>query len=104
MIAAMGPHATAGTAANMARSQASKDATMAYFILKNKQGLVYHINGAYHSQNGEGIIGYLKKMQSGLKIATIHVTEQTDIEKLEDTSKKSADFIICIPKDMTKTY
>jgi len=104
MITAMGPHASAGTAANMARSQASKDATMAYFILKNKQGLVYHINGAYHSQNGEGIIWYLKKMQPGLKIATIHVAEQTDIEKLDDVNKKTADFIICVPKDMTKTY
>jgi len=104
MITAMGPHASSSTAANMARSQASKDATMAYFILKNKQDMVYHVNGAYHSQNGEGIIWYLKKMQPGLKIATIHVAEQTDIEKLEDANKKTADFIICVPKDMTKTY
>jgi uncharacterized iron-regulated protein len=104
MITAMGPHASSGTAANMARSQASKDATMAYFILKNKQSLVYHINGAYHSQNGEGIIWYLKKMQPSLTVATIHVTEQSDIEKLDDANKKAADFIICVPKDMTKTY
>jgi uncharacterized iron-regulated protein len=104
MISAMGPHASAGTAANMARSQASKDATMAYFILKNKQSQVYHVNGAYHSQNGEGIIWYLKKAQPGLKIATIHIAEQSEIEKLDDANKKAADFIICVPKDMTKTY
>lgn len=104
LITAMGPHASAGTAANMARSQASKDATMAYFILKNKQGQVYHVNGSYHSQNGEGIIWYLKKSQPGLKVTTIHVAEQNDIEKLEDANKKAADFIICVPKDMTKTY
>jgi uncharacterized iron-regulated protein len=104
MITAMGPHASAGTASNMARSQASKDATMAHFILKNRKGLVYHVNGAYHSQNGEGIIWYLKKSQPDLKIATIHVVEQTDIEKLDEKNKKTADFIICIPKDMTKTY
>jgi uncharacterized iron-regulated protein len=104
MITAMGPHASAGTAANMARSQASKDATMAYFILKAKKGLVYHVNGAYHSQNGEGIIWYLKKVQPRLKVATLHVAEQADIEKLDDANKKAADFIICVPKDMTKTY
>lgn len=104
MITAMGPHASAGTAANMARSQASKDATMAYFILKGKKGLVYHVNGAYHSQNGEGIIWYLKKAQPRLKVATIHVAEQPGIEKLDDANKKAADFIICVPKDMTKTY
>jgi uncharacterized iron-regulated protein len=104
MITAMGPHASAGTAANMARSQASKDATMAYFIMKNKQGLVYHVNGAYHSQNGEGIIWYLQKSKRNIKVATIHVAEQSDIAKLEDENKKAADFIICVPKDMTKTY
>jgi uncharacterized iron-regulated protein len=104
MIAAMGPHASSGSAENMARSQASKDATMAYFILKNKEGQVYHVNGSYHSQNGEGIIWYLKKSQPHIKIATIHVTEQSDIEKLDETEKKAADFIICVPKEMTKTY
>jgi len=104
MIASMGPHARAGTAENMARSQASKDATMAYFILKNIGGQVYHINGAYHSQNGEGIIWYLKKEKPDIKIATIHVAEQDDIEKLHDSNKNAADFIICVPNDMTKTY
>jgi uncharacterized iron-regulated protein len=104
MISAMGPHASSGTAANMAKSQASKDATMAYFILKNKTGQVYHVNGSYHSQNGEGIIWYLKKSQPEIRIATIHVTEQADIEKLEEANKKAADFIICVPTDMTKTY
>jgi uncharacterized iron-regulated protein len=104
MISAMGPHASSGSAENMARSQAFKDATMAYFLLKFKVGQVYHINGSYHSKNGEGIIWYLKKAQPNLKIATIHVAEQSQIENLEDANKKVADFIICVPKDMTKTY
>jgi uncharacterized iron-regulated protein len=104
MISSMAPHASSGSAENMARSQAFKDASMAYFILKNKRGKVYHVNGAYHSQNGEGIIWYLKKTQPNLKIATIHVAEQTQIESLEETNKDAADFIICVPKNMTKTY
>ena len=34
----------------------------------------------------------------------ISVAEQSDIQKLDDANKKAADFIICVPKDMTKTY
>ena len=104
MITAMGPHASSGSAENMARSQAFKDATMAHFLLKYKAGQVFHVNGSYHSKNGEGIIWYVKKAQPKLKIATIHVTEQTQIESLDEANMKVADFIICVPKDMTKTY
>jgi len=89
---------------NMARSQAMKDATMAYFILRNRKGTFLHYHGAYHSQNYEGITWYLKKAEPTLKIVTIHSVEQSDIQKLEDANKNTADFIICIPADMTKTY
>jgi uncharacterized iron-regulated protein len=89
---------------NMAKSQALKDATMAYFTLKNRKGLFVHYHGAYHSQNYEGIYWYLKKGEPSVKIATIHTVEQADIEKLEAENLNKADFIICIPKDMTKTY
>lgn len=90
---------------NMAKSQAVKDATMAYFILKNRsdKNTILHINGAYHSQDGEGIIWYLKKSNPSLEIATIHMVQQKDISTLEDANKLKADFIICIPTDMTKT-
>jgi uncharacterized iron-regulated protein len=88
----------------MAKSQAVKDATMAYFILKNKKGPFLHFNGSYHSQNYEGISWYLKKGDPNLKIATIHSVEQDSIDKLEEANKNTADFIICIPTDMTKTY
>jgi len=104
MISSMGPHAASGSAANMAKSQASKDATMAYFLVKYKQGKVYHVNGSYHSQNGEGILWYLKKLQPGITTATIHVVEQDQIESLDASNKNLADFIVCVPKDMTKTY
>jgi uncharacterized iron-regulated protein len=102
----MGSHGSpsAGGAENMAKSQAMKDATMAHFILKNRKGIVLHFNGAYHSQNYEGINWYLKKGDPQIKIATIHSVEQDSLEKLEDANRNTADFIICIPKDMTKTY
>ncbi len=104
MISSMGGHSTTGSAENMAKSQAVKDATMAYFILKNRKGKVYQVNGTYHSQNGEGIIWYLKKAEPGIKTATIHVTEQDQLGSLNPENRKLADFIIVIPADMTKTY
>ncbi|MBL7857879.1 MAG: ChaN family lipoprotein [Cyclobacteriaceae bacterium] len=101
---AMAMHGSNMNAENMAKSQAMKDATMAYFILQNRQHVFLHFNGSYHSQNYEGINWYLKKTDPKIKIASIHTVEQSDIEKLEEENKNTADFIICIPKDMNKTY
>jgi hypothetical protein len=44
---------------NMQTAQASKDATMAYFSVKNfNQGdLLFHFEGSYHSNYQQGIIG-----------------------------------------------
>jgi uncharacterized iron-regulated protein len=104
MISQMGGHGPATAGENIAKSQAVKDATMAYFILKNKKGKHLHFNGSYHSQNKEGIVWYLLQANNKLKIFTIQVVEQKDISKLEDVNKNVADFIICVPNDMTKTY
>lgn len=100
----MGGHGPNASGENMATSQAVKDATMAYFIVKNRSGMFLHFNGAYHSQNREGIVWYLKKSNSELSVVTIHSVEQDSIEKLEEANKNTADFIICIPGDMAKTY
>jgi uncharacterized iron-regulated protein len=101
--AAMGGHNGIPANDNMAKSQAVKDATMAHFILKNRKGLFIHYHGAYHSQNYEGIAWYLKKAAPELKIVTIHSTEQASLEELEETNRKTADFIIVLPEDMTRT-
>jgi uncharacterized iron-regulated protein len=91
---------------NLPKSQAIKDATMAYFILKNwsKGQTFIHYNGAYHSNNHQGIEWYLKQQNPDLKILVISSTEQTDINQLEAESNDSGDFIICTPSSMTKTY
>ncbi|MCD9017236.1 ChaN family lipoprotein [Parachryseolinea silvisoli] len=102
--AAMGGHGGVPANDNMAKSQAVKDATMAYFILKNRKGLLVHYHGAYHSKNFEGIVWYLKKAAPDVKIVTIHSVEQASIDDLENENRGAADFIIAIPKDMTKTY
>lgn len=104
MIDQMGGHGAPGTADNMARSQAVKDATMAHFILKNKSFPFLHVNGSYHSQNFEGIVWYIKKADAKIKIITLQVVEQKDINQLEDANKGLADYVIAIPSDITKTY
>lgn len=91
---------------NLPKAQASKDATMAHFILKNfKAGSLFlHFNGAYHSDNYEGILWYLKKLRPELAYSTITTVLQKDIKKLLSENKGKADFIICVDEDMTTTY
>ena len=91
---------------NLPKAQAIKDATMAYFILKNKplNKLFVHYNGSYHSDNYEGIFWYLKQQNQSLNIVTISVVEQEKIKKFNKDYKFKADFIIVVPVNMTKTY
>lgn len=88
------------------KAQAIKDATMAHFILKNKieNGLFYHINGSYHSDNFEGIIWYLKQANPNLRIKTISTVEQDDITKPEKENLGKGSYLLVIPATMTKTY
>lgn len=91
---------------NMAHAQAIKDATMAYFILKNitSKSVFLHYNGAYHSDNKQGIVHYLLNVISPEKILTISTVEQKNVDKLLDENKGLADYIICVPENMTKTH
>jgi len=91
---------------NLPKAQASKDATMAYFINKNRKenSLFIHYNGSYHSDNFEGINWYLKQQNPNIKIVTIATVSQTDISKLEPEYLGKANFIVVIDEDVTKTY
>lgn len=90
----------------MPKAQAIKDATMAYFINKNRKedSIFVHYNGTYHSDNFEGINWYLKKYNPKIKILTLSTVEQKDISKLEKEHYNKADFILVIDEDVTKTY
>lgn len=90
---------------NLPKAQAIKDATMAYFILKNlKQGEKFiHFNGTYHSDDFQGIMWYLKQARPELKVLTISSIEQENLTKLMDDNKEKADFILVTPSSMTKT-
>lgn len=91
---------------NLPKSQALKDATMAHFILENSRNghLLVHFNGAFHSKQYEGIYWYLRQANKQLKILTISVVEQDDINALSEGQIGQADFIIATPTNMTKTH
>lgn len=102
ILTMMGDHGSP----ELVKAQALKDATMAYFILKNyKPGhLFLHFNGAYHSNHYEGILWYLKRENPNLNYATITTVTQADLNKLSKDNYNLADFIICVDENMTTTY
>ena len=102
MMTMMGEH----TSLNMPKAQASKDATMAYFIVKNlkSNSIFIHYNGSFHSDNFDGINWYLRKYQAEIRIVTIATVEQNQVLKLEKEHLNKADFILVVDEDMTKTY
>lgn len=104
MITEMGHHVKPEDARNLLYAQAIKDATMAYFISQNRGANKFlHINGAYHSRNGEGIIWYLEKINPELSTATIETVEQASMDLLEEKHKQVADFVITLPLSMPKS-
>ena len=102
MMTMMGEH----TSPNMPKAQASKDATMAYFITKNLQpnSVFIHYNGSFHSDNFDGINWYLKTYKPQIRIITIATVEQNQVLNLEKEHLNKADFLLVVDEDMTKTY
>ena len=102
MLEMMGGH----SGVNLPKAQAIKDASMAYFILQSYTpgSLFIHFNGSYHSDNYEGILWHLKNKRPELHYGTITTVSQKDISKLLAENIGRADFIICVPDDMTTTY
>lgn len=87
-------------------AQATKDATMAHFILKNykPEHLFLHFNGSGHSDQYEGIVWYLKRQRKDLRYGTISTVNQDDVNKLLKKHHNVADFIIVVDSNMTSTY
>lgn len=110
IMKAVGDGMPAHATQNLAKAQAIKDATMAYFIQKNgvvDQTTFLHFNGSYHSDNFQGIVWYvndnLKKTNYNLKIMTISCVEQENIDTIAKSDIGKADYIIVIPSSMTKS-
>ncbi len=102
----LGPHHGEASANQFIAAQAIKDATMAHRILIHwEPGQVfYHLNGSYHSKQKEGIVWYLQQANPDLKILTISIVEQDEIQRLADENLHEADIIVAVPTSMTKTY
>ena len=102
ILTMLGDHGTP----NLVKAQATKDATMAHFILQSyKEGQLFiHYNGAYHSDKYEGILWYLKRKRKDLNYATLSTVSQDNVHQLLKEHYNIADFIICVDSDMTKTY
>ncbi len=91
---------------NIQMAQAAKDATMAHFSIINfKRGnLLFHINGAYHSDNERGIIWWVNKIKPGLTIKSVTTVTTAEWAKMTDEEKASiANYTIVVADNMTQT-
>ena len=87
-------------------AQAAKDATMAHFSVKNfnEGDLYFHFNGSYHSNNTQGVIWWINKIQPGLTIKSITTVTDTEWEEMTKEEKvEIADYIIVVADYMTQT-
>jgi uncharacterized iron-regulated protein len=84
-------------AKNFVAAQAVKDATMAYFILKNRgpKDLFVHYNGDYHSKNRGGIYWYLKRYDPSITVLTISSVSR-DMPGFDDECKDLADIVLVV--------
>jgi len=91
---------------NFPLAQAIKDATMAWHIAEAQKGgkQVLHFNGAYHSDNFESIVWYLKQYAPELKVMTISTILSENDAEIDQEELAKADFVLAVPSDMTRTH
>lgn len=99
-------HGAPGNPEFMMQAQALKDATMAESLFAPLRAgkKVYHINGAYHSKDGEGIIWYLRKEFPELDVLNIHTVTQDQLDDLDMDNAKSGEIILVLPQDSHQSY
>ncbi len=95
-----------GGAQNIIQVQALKDATMAHFIQASRQPsqTLLHLNGSYHSDHHDGIVAFLRQYAPKLRVRTISVVTQEQLQTLEKEQVDVADFVVVVPVDAAKTY
>ena len=95
-----------GGAQNIIQAQALKDATMAHFIQANLVAgqTLLHLNGSYHSDHHDGIVAWLRQYAPKLRVKTLSVVTQEQLQTLEKEQADVADYVIVIPADAGKTY
>ena len=95
-----------GGAQNIIQAQALKDATMAHFIQASRQDgqTLLHFNGSYHSDRHDGIVAYLRQYAPKLRVKTISVVTQEQLQTLDKEQGNVADFVVVVPADAGKSY
>ena len=95
-----------GGAQNIIQAQALKDATMAHFIETSRQPgqTLLHLNGSYHSDHHDGIMAWLRQYAPKLRVRTISVVTQEQLQTLEKEQVNVADYVVVVPADAAKTY
>ena len=93
-----------GEKSYFAEAQAIKDATMAWSVARNMDRRFIHYNGNFHSDFHGGIIPYFNKYCPGKSVMTVCCVRQDDISVLGEENLGRADFIVCVPVDMTMSY
>ncbi len=95
-----------GGAQTIIQAQALKDATMAHFIRASRQPgqTLLHLNGSYHSDHHDGIAAWLRQAAPGLRVRTVSVVSQEQLQTLDAANRDVADVVVVVPADMTKTY
>ncbi|HLV71092.1 MAG TPA: ChaN family lipoprotein, partial [Xanthomarina sp.] len=91
---------------NIQIAQASKDATMAHFSIKNFNpgDFLFHFEGSYHSNYNQGIIWWINKIQPGLNIKSVTTVMESEWEELTKEEKAEiASYIIVVADNMTQT-
>jgi uncharacterized iron-regulated protein len=95
-----------GGAQNIIQAQALRDATMAHFIRSSRQEgqTLLHFNGSYHSDHHDGIVAYLRQYAPKLRVKTLSVVSQEQLQQLDKAQVDVADFIVVVPMDAGKSY
>ncbi|WP_236668929.1 ChaN family lipoprotein [Hymenobacter rubidus] len=95
-----------GGAQNIIQAQALKDATMAHFIETGRQPgqTLLHLNGSYHSDHHDGILAYLRQYAPKLRVRTLSVVTQEQLQTLDKEQLNLADYVVVVPADASKTY
>ena len=95
-----------GGAQNIIQAQALKDATMAHFIWTSRQDgqTLLHVNGSYHSDRHDGIVAYLRQYAPKLRVKTLSVVTQEQVQTLDKEQVNVADFVVVVPVDAAKSY
>ena len=95
-----------GGAQNIIQAQALKDATMAHFIQTSCSAgqTLLHLNGSYHSDHHDGIVAWLRQYAPKLRVKTLSVVTQEQLQQLEKEQVTVADFVVVVPGDAGKSY